>query len=206
MGVGNAVATTESEQVGLPDPIEFSALPVEEAIAGRRSIREFVDAPLSDDVISRLLWSAQGITDAARGLRATPSAGATYPLEFYWIDRRGVFRYVPEDHGIEKVVSGDHRSALSEAALGQRVIEEAPVSFIITAVLSRTAGRYGEMRAERYVHMESGHAAQNIHLQAVALELGSVPVGAFQDDQVQSVLNLPQDHEPLYIIPVGAPR
>lgn len=202
----DAAASTEQRRVELPAPVESSAVPVEEAIAARRSVRQFDDKPLSDAVISRLLWSAQGITEPTRRLRAAPSAGVTFPLELYLVDHRGVFRYLPEDHALEQVTPGDRRAGLARAALGQRMIQEAPVSLVITAVPGRTAARYGRARAERYVHMEAGHAAQNIHLQAVALELGSVPVGAFRDQQVQSVLGIRNDHEPLYIIPVGRTR
>lgn len=204
---GDSRPAAEAERIALPEPIEFSAITVEEAIAERRSIRDFINQPLDDEVISRLLWSAQGITDPARGLRAAPSAGATYPLEVYLVDHRGVFRYLPEGHELEKVLSDDRRSALANAALGQRMIEEAPASLVIAAVPARTARRYGEERARRYVYLEAGHAAQNIHLQAVALGLGSVPIGAFRDQQVQQALGMPEDHEPLYIIPVGhSPR
>jgi len=202
----DAAALTEQQRVELPALVESSALSVEEAIAARRSVRQFVDRPLPDAVISRLLWSAQGVTETTRRFRAAPSAGATYPLELYLVDHRGVFRYLPEDHELEQVASGDRRAGLSRAALGQQMIREAPISLVITAVPERTATRYGRMRAERYVHMEAGHAAQNIHLQAVALELGSVPVGAFRDQQVQSVLGIRDNHEPLYIIPVGRPH
>lgn len=203
---GNVSASNQAQRIELPSPIGYSTVTVEDAIAERRSIREFVNQPLPDEVISRLLWSAQGITDPERGFRSAPSAGATFPLELYLVDHRGVFRYLPEGHELEEVASGDHRSDLAGAALGQQMIAEAPLSLVIAAVPERTAARYGETRAARYVHMEAGHAAQNIHLQAVALKLGSVPVGAFRDERVQRTLNLPKDHEPLYIIPVGKPR
>ncbi|MCH8473993.1 MAG: SagB/ThcOx family dehydrogenase [Opitutales bacterium] len=205
MGSFKAVASSEGERVALPELAEYSSMSVEEAIAERRSVREFADSSLSDEAISRLLWAAQGITCPAQDFRAAPSAGATYPLEVYLVDQRGVFRYVPQDHELEKIGSGDRRSRLSGAALRQEVIAEAPVTIVIAAEPERTVGRYGETRAERYVHMEAGHAAQNIHLQAVALELGSVPIGAFEDEQVQSVLSLPENHQPLYLIPLGKP-
>ena len=57
-----------------------------------------------------------------------------------------------------------------------------------------------------YVHMEVGHAAQNLLLEAVALGLGGVPVGAFEDDALQNALGLPADQRPLYLVPVGHPR
>jgi SagB-type dehydrogenase family enzyme len=76
--------------------------------------------------------------------------------------------------------------------------------FVIAAVYERTSVKYGD-RAKRYVHLEAGHAAQNLLLQAVALGLGGVPIGAFHDDKVQAVLGLPKDQRPLYLIPVGHP-
>jgi SagB-type dehydrogenase family enzyme len=76
---------------------------------------------------------------------------------------------------------------------------------VITGVYLRTRVKYRQ-RAELYVHLEAGHVAQNIHLQAVALGLGSVPVGAFRDAEVSRVLGLGEEETPLYIIPVGHPE
>lgn len=187
-------------EIKLPAPKLKGELSLEETIRKRESIRNFKDKELTLDQISQLLWAAQGITHD--GKRAAPSAGATYPLEIYVVKSDGVFRYKTEDHKLERAVEGDQRTPLALAALGQRFIAEAPIDIVMAAVYSRTSWRYRE-RAERYVHMEAGHAAENIHLQAVALGLGSVPIGAFSDGKVKSVLSLPKDHEPLYIIPVG---
>jgi SagB-type dehydrogenase family enzyme len=74
----------------------------------------------------------------------------------------------------------------------------------VTGVYARTEGRYGG-RAHRYVHMEVGAVAQNVAIQAVALGLGSVHVGAFRDDPVRELLELPADHAPLALLPVGRP-
>ncbi len=199
-------AESPGESIELPTAIDSTGMSVEEAIAGRRSVRRFRDRPLSDDIISRLLWSAQGITEPARNLRAAPSAGATYPLELYLVDRRGVFHYRPDEQRLHKIAAGDRRSALARAALGQDMISQASVNLVIAAVPARTTGRYGKERGERYVHIEIGHAAQNVHLQAVALGLGSVPIGAFHDNRVRQALDLPAEHQPFYIIPVGKPR
>ena len=81
-------------------------------------------------------------------------------------------------------------------------MRDGAVVFIFTAVYARTTGKYGDSGI-RYVHMEAGHAAENLCLQATALELGAVTVGAFYDEQVSSLLKLPQGEEPLYIIPAG---
>ncbi len=186
----------------LPEPRKRGEVSVEETLDKRRSVREFTPRNLTWEQISQLLWAAQGITETRYRLRTTPSAGATYPLEIYLVMKEDVYHYIPQKHEVERTVDHDVRGQLCRAALGQEWIEEAPVNIIIAAVYQRTEGRYGE-RGSRYVYMEVGHAAQNIHLQAVALGLSSVPVGAFYDEQVQRVLSLPKNHQPLYIISVG---
>ena len=188
----------------LPEPRTKGNVSVEEAISNRRSVRSFSSIPLTDKMLSQLLWSAQGITDTRRRFRAAPSAGATYPLETYVVTAEGVFHYLPDKHALEEIRKGDVRKYLSKAALGQPWVQTAPVSVVFAAVPERTTRRYGQ-RGYMYIHMEAGHAAENLHLQAVALGLVSVPVGAFDDAEVSKVLGLPKGETPLYIIPVGRP-
>lgn len=210
---GCAEPPQAAEQATAPSPRGEIALPacrlegemsLEEAIADRRSAREFTEEPLSLEEISQLLWAAQGITDP-HGLRAAPSAGALYPLELYVAVAQGVYHYLPKGHALQVLSEEDLRHDLWEAGLRQAALQEAPAIFVVTACYERTEAKYGE-RAERYVKLEAGHAAQNLLLQAVALELGAVPIGAFYDDQVQAGLTLPLDHQPLYLIPVGHPE
>ena len=94
--------------------------------------------------------------------------------------------------------------ALARSALGQAWIADAAAVLVITAVYERTRSKYGS-RTERYVHMEVGHAAQNVYLQAESLGLGTVMVGAFQDKQVKQLLNLSAREAPLALMPVGHP-
>lgn len=169
-------------------------------MASRRSERRFLRRTLDREQISQLLWAAQGAT--RRGLRTAPSAGALYPLEIYLVTSEGIHHYLPQSHELERIVEGEILSQLARAALDQGFVGEAPANIVIAAVYQRTERRYGD-RAPRYVWIEAGHVAQNIHLQAVAMGLGSVPVGAFDDRQVHRVLSLPEDQMPLYIIPVG---
>jgi len=193
--------------IRLPEPSETSEVSVEEAIGGRRSIREFGDGSLRLADVSQLLWAAQGITDPL-GYRAAPSAGALYPLELYVLVGEvetlspGLYRYRPEDHQLLLVRDEDLRENLSAAALFQRWIAEAPAVLVFSAVFERTAAKYGD-RAPRYVHMEVGHAAQNIYLQATARGLGTTFVGAFNDREVSEALYLPADHAPLGLMPIG---
>jgi len=188
------------EMIKLPLP-QFTNASLEECIQKRRSIRSFKDKELTEQEISNILWSAQGITDSINGFRAVPSAGATYPLEIFVAKKDGVFRYIPSGHKLKKELDGDLRREIARAALNQNFIANAGIVIIITAVIERTSWRYGE-RAIRYINNEVGHCAQNIHLEAVALGLGSVPVGAFDDGALKKILKL-KEEEPLYIIPVG---
>ena len=197
--------------VQLPTPRTKGEMSVEEAIASRRSVRSFTEEPLNLCEIAQLLWAAQGITDPVWKKRAAPSAGATYPLEVYVVVgnnsvvglKEGVYHYDPHTHRIEKVREGDIREELCDAAVGQEWVKNAPVNFVICAIYERTTQRYRE-RGIRYVHMEAGHAAQNMYLQCESLGLGMVVVGAFWDERVQELLNTTA--EPLYIIPVGHPK
>ncbi len=188
------------EMIDLPKP-QFTNVSLEECIHKRRSIRSFENKELTIQQISNLLWSGQGITDSVRELRAAPSAGATYPLEIFVAKKDGLYRYIPDGHKLKKEQDIDLRKDIARAALNQMFIADAGLVIIITAVYKRTAWRYGE-RASRYINNEVGHCAQNIHLEAVALGLGSVPVGAFDDEKVKKILKL-KEEEPLYIIPVG---
>jgi len=199
-----AASPAASSERPLPPPRTEGSLSLEEALKQRRSVRTYADRPLTLEEVGQLLWAAQGV-NRPEGYRTAPSAGALYPLEVYLADAEGVWHYRPQGHELELWRPGDRRPALCPAALSQDAVCHAPAVFVITAVFARTAGKYGE-RAPRYVWLEAGHAAQNLLLQAVALGLGAVPIGAFYDDKVQAALQLPADHEPLYLVPVGKPE
>lgn len=194
------LTTGADAMIKLPEP-EFTDKSIEECIQQRRSIRSFKDKTLSLQEISNIMWVAQGITDNERGYRAVPSAGATYPLILYYATKHGLFRYIPESHGIKQTIEKDLRKDIAKAALSQMFIADAGMVIVITALFENTTWRYKE-RGVRYVHNEVGHCAQNIHLEAVALGLGSVPIGAYHDDELKELLELDQE-EPLYIIPIG---
>lgn len=209
----------EYERVETTDNIVFLPLPrikgnmsLEEAIAYRRSIREYRDEPLTLFQLSQILWAAQGLTEPRWKFRASPSAGATYPLEIYVVVgengveglKPGVYHYDPLTHTLRLVKEGDVREELYEACLRQPWVKNAPVSIVVTADYERTTRVYGE-RGVRYVHIEVGHVGQNIYLEATALGLGTVAVGAFYDEDVREVIGAPPNHHPLYVMPVGVP-
>jgi SagB-type dehydrogenase family enzyme len=196
------------DSINLPDVVLGGELSVEEAINQRRSIREYVDKPLTLPEIAQLLWAAQGITDEATGKRAAPSAGATYPLEVYLVAGNvdglspGLYQYRPHEHDLTLLEPGALQDELADAALDQESVKDAAAVILFTAVYERTTQRYGE-RGVRYVHIETGHAAQNVYLQAGALGLGTVVVGAFDDQSLRELVGLEEGEHPLYLMPVG---
>jgi SagB-type dehydrogenase family enzyme len=195
---------TESQRT-LPKPRTDGPVSVEAAIARRRSVRRYGPESLTLEEIGQLLWSAQGITGDHVNRRAAPSAGGRHPLVFYVCRSDGIWRYHPQGHSLTPHLERDVRDDLGEAAWRQRFIGEAPCVFAVSAVFERSTERYQERGRVRYVPMDLGHAAQNLTLQAIALGLVSVSVGAFDDDAVKRVLALPDQEEPLYLIPVGHP-
>ena len=194
---------TRGPLVQLPAPRTDGQISLEEALGARRSARSFTPAALTLEQVSQLLWAAQGIT-ASWGGRTAPSAGALYPLEVYVVDETALSLYLPEEHRLQVVAQGDLRADLAHAAHDQEAVADAPTVFVIAAEPARTEVKYGD-RAERYVYLEAGHAAQNLLLQATALELGGVPIAAFDDGDVARILRLPQGFVPVYLIPVGYP-
>ena len=192
-------------RITLPPAQREGGMPLATALARRRSARAFAARALEPGELGQLLWAAQGEADARDGVRTTPSAGALYPLEVYAATAEGLFRYLVEEHAIERISSRDLRTELAAAAHGQDEIAHAPCVLALTAVVTRTTRRYGE-RGVRYVDMEAGHAAQNVLLTATALGLAAYPVGAFEDARIAKVLRLCGGEAPLYLVPVGAPK
>lgn len=198
-----------SLRVRLPEPRIPGNMSVEQALRVRRSIREYSEEKLLLAELAQLLWAAQGVTDP-QGLRTAPSAGALYPLKIYVVAGDvatldpGVYRYDPRQHELHKTADGDRRASLADVALQQSWIAEAPAVLVIVASYERTAAKYG-VKAQRYVAIEAGHAAQAAALEAVSLHLATVDVGAFDDAAVQKAVALAEGEEPLLILPVGRP-
>ncbi|MEM9653479.1 MAG: SagB/ThcOx family dehydrogenase [Actinomycetota bacterium] len=187
--------------IELPEPRTDGETSFEQALLQRRAERDFLDQPLSLSQLGQLLWAAQGETGDGRN---APSAGALYPLEIYIAHADGIYHYRPAGHEVAAVSADDIRAPLAEAALDQRAFHSAPSVIVIAGVNERMAVKYRN-RAEQYVLIEVGHAGQNLLMQAAVLGIGAVPTGAFHDDDVAELFNLPDGTEPLYLIPVGLP-
>jgi len=168
-----------------------------EAIAQRRSIREFSDQPITFSELSQLIWATQGITLKAWGyeFRASPSAGALYPIETYLIASRveeipsGLYHYNVKETQLIFLKEGHFGLDICQAGLGQEMLEEAACVFVWTAIVERSKWKYRE-RAYRYIYMDVGHIGQTFYLAATALNLGCCTVGAFFDSEVDRVIGV----------------
>lgn len=191
----------------LPEVSHDGEMSLEKAVLARRSHRAFKDKALSLKQVAQLVWAGQGITGPDRR-RSAPSAGALYPLEVYAVAGRitdlaaGVYQYQPGEHALKPVIDGDRRREVAGAALNQGFIAEATLVLVIAGIEEKTASKYGE-RAGRYVLIEAGCSAENIHLQAEALGLKTVIIGAFHDARLRKDLHLSHYEVPLVVMPVG---
>ncbi|MDX9701842.1 MAG: SagB/ThcOx family dehydrogenase [Candidatus Auribacterota bacterium] len=198
--------------VELPKP-EMSGLTVEQAIMQRRSVRNYLPNPLTLAHLSQLLFAAQGITHTENGsaLRSAPSAGALYPLEIYLVaDRitgleKGIYKYIPQSHSVELISRGEHLEELSVICYNQMFIANGSCAIVMTAIPSRTTRVYNE-RGLRYIYMEAGHVSENIYLQSASLQLATVAIGAFRDQQLKKMLLIDESEEtPVYLNIIGVP-
>ncbi|HPQ19596.1 MAG TPA: SagB/ThcOx family dehydrogenase [bacterium] len=198
----------EQKIIKLPKPENISKISIEEALLKRRSIREYKDEALTIKEVSQILWSAQGITEPKKKFRTAPSAGAIFPLNIYLVVNKveniekGIYKYLPETHEIIQFLNEDKREDIYKACLQQSCIKNGAIIIVITGNFEKIKKRYSE-RGVRYTYIEVGHCSQNIYLQCVSLNLGTVAVGAFYDEEVKKILKLPDEEEPLYLMPIG---
>ncbi len=192
-------------------PQELPTADLWEILTRRRSIRRYQDRYLTQEELAALVWATQGVTLASRSylLRTAPSAGALYPVETYLAVHRveemepGIWHLNLPDFSLELLDSRDTRQPLVQACLGQRFMGEAAVDFIWTGILNRAMWKYRE-RAIRYIFLDAGHICQNLMLAATALGMGCCPVGAFFDEEVESLVDVDGVEEvALYLASVG---
>jgi len=207
MAIGSE-ASHSGNTIALPAPDTTGTLTLEHTLLHRRSVRDFTGHPLSLMQLSQVLWATQGVTRPQEGKRTAPSAGALYPMELYAVVgavediEPGVYKYMPESHALLMHHPGDARTELSRATGTQQWIAKTPVILALCGVYERVTTKYGD-RGIRYTHIEVGCVAENVYLQAAALELGTVLMGAFRDAVVRQVLDLPERERPFGLMPVG---
>jgi SagB-type dehydrogenase family enzyme len=185
-----------------------------DAVAQRRSIRDFSEESVTFGELSQMIWATQGITLKVQGFdfRASPSAGALYPIETYLVANRveeipsALYHYDVREAQLTLLREGRFGAELSQAGLGQEMLEEAACVFVWTAIIGRSKWKYRE-RGYRYIYMDVGHIGQTLYLAATALDLGCCTVGAFFDEEVDHVIGADGKNEvSIYLGAVGHAR
>ncbi|GFE61154.1 SagB/ThcOx family dehydrogenase [Geobacter sp. AOG2] len=208
-------ASEDQNIIKLPDRETWSIQPcdLQTAIADRRSHRRFTAESLTLDELSFLLWATQGVRTViheAAVLRTVPSAGCRHPFETYLAVLRvegldiGIYRYLPLDHSIIFEKEIDNLSAhLTAAARGQSFAGQAAVTFIWTAIPSRTEWRYAEA-SYKVIALDAGHVCQNLYLACEAIGAGTCAIAAYNQALADGLLGVDGDEEfAIYLAPVG---
>lgn len=197
------------ERISLPEPVVAGGPPVWEVMKKRRSVRRYEQSPLDLARVSQILWSAAGLSGDGDRFRTPASAGARHPADTLLVVNRvsglsmGLYQYIPAEHALELVAKGDFGSRLAEAS-GQAMLKDSPIVLAWDVHSERTSARYGE-RAQRYIPMDLGHICQNVYLAATALGLGCCAVGAFKDDEVNSIFGVTGRSHIMYMATAGVP-
>lgn len=186
--------TPARKLIQLTPPKLKGSISFEEALAKRRSVRQYANRPVEFPLIGQLAWAGQGITELQKGLRTAPSAGATYPIDLYFATPEGLFVYRSQQHSLEQTLTDDVRAVLG--------VPPAPCDIIIAGSARKLTDQFRD-KAKTYMLLEAGHIAQNIQLQAVCLGLGSVTIGGIDTRRVARVCRLPRNYEAVYVISVG---
>jgi SagB-type dehydrogenase family enzyme len=196
----------------VPERIKIRSFDLRQAIEGRRSIRKYSLESLTIEELSYLLWVTQGVVQVTHGatFRNVPSAGARHAFETYLLINNvkdvpnGIYRFLAIGHKLVEInLQSDIAERVTEGCLGQDFIRKSAVTFIWTADAYRMKWRYGE-RGYRYLHLDAGHACQNLYLGAGSVDCGVCAIAAFSDDYMNDLLELDgMEQFVIYIATVG---
>lgn len=182
-------------------------------IEKRRSLRQYLEEPLTLEELSFLLWATQGVERVSRRpvtMRTVPSAGARHAFETYLLVNRveglqpGYYRFAAIDHAlVELSLDPEWNPTLTHACLDQSQVATSAVTFFWVAVLERMYWRYSE-RSYRYLHLDAGHVCQNLYLAAEALDCGVCAIAAFDDELLNNALGVDGETQfAIYVASLG---
>jgi SagB-type dehydrogenase family enzyme len=201
-------------RVPLPAPDLAPARATAETIAARRSVRSYSTQPTTAAELSRVLFLTSGISAGLHGnaRRTAPSSGALYPIEVYAVVHNvagvepGVYHYAYREHALELVRAGDMREHVVAQGLGQEFLGQCGAVLFLTMILQRMRPKYQD-RSYRYGLLEAGHIGENAYLAATDLGLGACGIGAFMDDQMNTMLGVDGIEEAaVYMLAFGHAR
>jgi len=197
--------------IDLPDTTEAGA-PLTSTIMNRRSVRTWADKAMTQTQLSSLLYYSFGVKNENGTDLADPTIGGDRFLNLYLIIHRvegidpGVYYYNRRQHNLSQIQKGNFRRATTQAALAQSVVGQSCVCFVLTTSTARLDHSDGD-RSLRYAGLEAGMIGENIYLQTEALGLGCTGIGAYFDDEVSELINVPPEEEAItYLLATGVKK
>jgi nitroreductase len=184
----------------LPPPRTEGGLPLMQAIAKRRSMREYSDRLLGDETLSDLLWAAFGVNRPDGG-RTAPYARHILAIDVYAARADGVWLYEPKAHALLPHLEADIRAETGDDAF----LSVAPLNLVYVAhgeLLKEMSAEEARLNAA----VDAAFIGENVYLFCASEGLATVFRGALDADKLGRALKLPDQQFVTYAQTVGYPR
>lgn len=189
-----------AEAIPLPPPEREGGLPLMQALAARRSMREFRPDPLPLPTLSNLLWAAWGVNRPG-GSRTAPSALDAQEIDLYVALPEGAYLYDAGTHALLCVAASDLRRVTGY----QDFVDDAALDLVYVADHARMA-MVPVSEREKYAAVAAGAIAQNVYLFAASAGLATVIRGWIDRAAIADALGLAHDQQVLLAQTVGFPK
>lgn len=191
----------EAKTIQLPKPNMSGGKPLMQALKERKSVREFSSKELTPQVLSDMLWAANGINRPELGYRTAPSAHNAQEIDIYAVLSDGLYLFDALAHELKLIASGDLRGLTGK----QPFVKEAAVNLIYVATLSKLGNASSE-DAAFYAATDAGFVSENVYLYCASAGLATVVRGWVDKTALGKVMKLRPDQKVILAQTVGYPK
>lgn len=189
--------------IRLPEPSR-AAMPLGQALEARATHREFSSAPLSDQELSDLLWTANGYNRPAERKRTAPTAINRQEIDLYVCRADGAYLWDAAENTLRQVCADDLRGLTGRMNAGAgNFALAAPVALVYVIDFARQGMQERPQDAFKYASVDCGFIGQNIYLHCAAAGLNTVFLGSLKPEEISKALGLPKTSVPLFAQTVG---
>jgi len=196
----NAAVVTEPKPIELPKPQMEGGKPLMQALKDRKTLREFSSEKLPMQVLSNMLWAADGI-NRPDGKRTAPTAMNKQEIDVYIALEQGLYLYDAKANTLVPVLMEDVRAATGK----QPFVKDAPVNLVFVADYAKMAGMPDEAK-DFYAATDTGFISQNVYLFCASEGLATVVRGYVDKDICAKAMKLRADQKVILAQTVGYPK
>jgi len=196
----NLTGCSQEKNIQLPQPKKSGGMPLMEALANRKTTRIYSEKPLDLQILSNLLWAANGINRAESNLRTAPSAVNWQEIDIYVSLENGVYLYNAQQNSLDFFMKGDIREATGR----QPFVKDAPVNLIYVVDFNRMGDRATDVK-HWYSAADAAFISQNVYLFCASEGLGTVVRGAVDKEELKKIMKLPEHMHVVLCQTVGFP-